>query len=482
MAGDMGAPSAAKKTSGERWPLWKLIIIALPQLGVQVLWCFIGPNSAEYMLHLGMGPALATLNNIAGPITGFFTGPIVGATSDSLTSKFGRRRPVIFTGLVLTWVAGMFFSLAQRIFPGHMAIYFAAPMYWVMDVTINILQTPHRALVADLAEDDQQVPMQVVFVIFMAMGNFLAFSIMQIYEVPVEHMFELMMGICLLNTVCIGIQFMVAKETPLERDPNAPKASKCAPVMNVVEAVKSSPGLLYHLAAVQCLVWIGNTAWNIYGEMWFTHSVFEGRQKAAPGSLERQAYHNGVRAFSHGGQCRSVLQLVAALAIIVILINTTLRPRLVYAPCIFIGAVASILAASVVGHQAMFAIACFTLSVMPEVGSFAIPFGLVATLNKRAEKEGKPVSTALQMSLLNCCVTVGQQICTLSLAFIMGRTSMREALPRALMLAGVAQVMAGGGALFLDDAPVEDEEECSSDEDNLDLSMESDAESTVGVC
>lgn len=80
-------------------------------------------------------------------------GPIVGATSDSLTSKFGRRRPVIFTGLVLTWVAGMFFSLAQRIFPGHMAIYFAAPMYWVMDVTINILQTPHRALVADLAED-----------------------------------------------------------------------------------------------------------------------------------------------------------------------------------------------------------------------------------------------------------------------------------------------------------------------------------------
>eukprot|EP00429_Kryptoperidinium_foliaceum_P047291 CAMPEP_0176114268 /NCGR_PEP_ID=MMETSP0120_2-20121206/57382_1 /TAXON_ID=160619 /ORGANISM="Kryptoperidinium foliaceum, Strain CCMP 1326" /LENGTH=60 /DNA_ID=CAMNT_0017448497 /DNA_START=85 /DNA_END=264 /DNA_ORIENTATION=+ len=28
------------------WPLWKLILIALPQLGVQVLWCFIGPNSA----------------------------------------------------------------------------------------------------------------------------------------------------------------------------------------------------------------------------------------------------------------------------------------------------------------------------------------------------------------------------------------------------------------------------------------------------
>jgi len=351
-------------------------------------------------------------------------------------------------------------------------------MYWIMDVTINILQTPHRALVADLAADDQQVPMQVVFVIFMALGNFLAFSIMQIYEVPVEHMFELMLGICLLNTLCIGIQFMVARETPLVREPGAPKPSKCAPVFQVVEAVRCSPWLLYHLAAVQCLVWIGNTAWNGYGELWFTHSVFEGRAKAPRGSPERQAYHDGVTAFSEGGQCRSVLQLVAALAIIVILLNTNLRPRLVYAPCIYIGAAASFLAALAVGHASTFAIVCFTLSVMPEVGSFAIPFGLVATLNKKAEREGKPVSTALQMSLLNCCVTVGQQICTLTLAAVMGKMSMASALLCVFVLAGGAQALAGTGALFLDDAPVEDDE-VSSEEDNLDLS---DSDEAAMIC
>lgn len=33
-------------------------------------------------------------------------------------------------------------------------------MYWVMDVTINILQTPYRALVSDLATKEQQIPMQ----------------------------------------------------------------------------------------------------------------------------------------------------------------------------------------------------------------------------------------------------------------------------------------------------------------------------------
>lgn len=154
---------------------------------------------------------------------------------------------------------------------------------------------------------------------------------------------------------------------------------------------------------------------------------------------------------------------MAALAIIVILLNTNLRPRLVYAPCIYIGAAASFLAALAVGHASTFAIVCFTLSVMPEVGSFAIPFGLVATLNKKAEREGKPVSTALQMSLLNCCVTVGQQICTLTLAAVMGKMSMASALLCVFVLAGGAQALAGTGALFLDDAPVEDDEVSSED-------------------
>jgi len=448
---DCEAPGASKK---EVWPLWKLILMALPQLGVQVLWCFIGPNSAPYMLHLGMGPSLATLNNVAGPITGFFTGPLVGAISDSCTSRFGRRRPVILAGLISTWFAGMLFSSAEHMFSsGETALYFAAPMYWVMDVTINILQTPHRALVADLASDDQQVPMQVVFVVMMAVGNFLGFSIMQIYKVPVDHMLVLMLGICGLNTVCIGVQFLVAREIPFQRGPDAPKQSVCTPVMDVVQAVRHSPRLLYHLALVQCLVWIGNTAWNNYGGQWFANSVYQGDQNAQDRSPEKIAYAQGMQAFSTAGQLKSVLQLFSSLVIIGLLLKTAIRPRLVYAPSIYIGAFACILAAFAVGHSGAFAMACMTLSTMPETGSFAIPFGLVAVLNRKAEEEGKHVSTALQMALLNCCVTVGQQVCTMTLAAIEGRLELEMALPIIFMFAALAQLLGGSGALFLDDKP-----------------------------
>jgi len=363
------------KPQRETFPMWKLFLIALPQLGVQVLWCFLGPNSAPYMKHLGMGSALATLNNIAGPVTGFFTGPIVGATSDSCTSKLGRRRPVILFGLISFFVAGIIFSGAEHILTDN-AIYIAAPMFWCLDITINILQTPHRALAADFASEEQQVPTQVMFVFIAAIGNFLGYSVMQIYDVPVDHMLELFVGIFLLNAVLVGIQFVVARETPLEKDPNAPVKSACSPVTDTVTAVKGSPCLLYHLASIQALVWVALTAWNGYAGQWFANSVYQGDQNAPVGSLKREAYADGIAAFAFGGQMKAVAQLFSTLAIIAIMLKTTVRPRLVYAPCIFIGAVASFLAAFAVGHDGDFAEFCMTLSVMPETGSFAIPFGL----------------------------------------------------------------------------------------------------------
>mmetsp|Transcript_1517 Transcript_1517/g.1777 ORF Transcript_1517/g.1777 Transcript_1517/m.1777 type:complete len:109 (+) Transcript_1517:145-471(+) len=107
---------------------------------------------------------------------------------------------------------------------------------------------------------------------------------------------------------------------------------------------------------------------------------------------------------------------------------------------------------------------------MPETGSFAIPFGLVATLNKRAEEEGKPVSTALQMALLNCCVTVGQQVCTVSLAAIETGMSMEAALPLIFLIGGVAHCLGGFGALLLEDRD-------ESDNASSDSSSESESSS-----
>ncbi|CAK0856356.1 unnamed protein product [Prorocentrum cordatum] len=445
----------------EEWPLWKLAILGLPQVSVQMIWAFLGPNTATFLGRLGAPDHVAALLLQCGPFTGFFVGPLVGAISDRLTSPFGRRRPVIFVGLVSTWIAGMLFAGADYVVPGENAYWFAGAMLLVMDVTINVLQTPHRALVADLASEKQTLPTQVIFVCLMSVGNALGFTMMKLYPKAIAHMVELMILVCALNTLTVGIQFAVAKETPIHLEPGE-RPSVFQPVIDVAHAVTGSPKLLYHLAFVHCLVWAGLTVWNSFGGQWFGVSVYEGDFRTTATKEAADRWDESQRTFSTAGLGKSAVQLVTSLLIIFVMINKLVPPRLAYAPCIFVGAVVSILAAFFVGHDGTLALLCMMFSVLPEVGSFAIPFGLVAVLNKRAEKEGKHVSTALQMALLNSCITVGQEITIVSTGSLENGRSIADTLKIEFTMAGVMLTLATIGALLLDDSD-EDEESSGSD-------------------
>merc|ERR1740129_957089 len=381
------------------------------------------------MKHLGAPAFLATLNNVAGPITGFFTGPLAGAYSDSCTLKMGRRRPVILFGLVSFAIAGLVFSGSEHVL-GETAIFVAAPMYWVLDVTINIMQTPHRALAADFASEEQQFLVQLMFV---------------------------------LNTSLVVMQYFIAKETPITKDESAPtEKSVCGPLSGLGDAM-SNP-VMKHLAFIQSMVWVGLMCWVAYGGQWFANSVFEGDGSAPKGSEKEEHYADGMQEFAFGGQVKSIVSLFFTLLVMFIMSNTNIRPGLIYAPTIFVGAVASFLAALFVGHHANLAVVCMTMAEVTMVGCFSVPYGLVASMNEKAAREGKTVSTALQMALLNCCVTVGQQVFTMILAFIDSYVELDKALLIGFSVAGVAFVTSGIATLFLNDRPDEDAPESNSND------------------
>ncbi|CAK0873983.1 unnamed protein product [Prorocentrum cordatum] len=138
-----------------------------------------------------------------------------------------------------------------------------------------------------------------------------------------------------------------------------------------------------------------------------------------------------------------------SLLLVVALHRTSLPPKGVYAACIFVGAGVSYAAAFFVKHNADFATACMALSVLPCVGSQGIPWGLIAASNKAAEERGLPVSTALQMALLNCGLVLGQQFTHLTLAAMESFVAPTLALPAMLAAGAVAMTVAGAGALML---------------------------------
>merc|ERR1712032_1501101 len=137
--------------------------------------------------------------------------------------------------------------------------------------------------------------------------------------------------------------------------------------------------------------------------------------------------------------------------VVALLLKTRFPPRVVFAVCIFAGAAASAAAALFVGRNACWALICMAWSILPQVGAFSIPFSLLAVVNHRAKQEDKQVSTALQMSLLNCCVTIGQQVSTVTLSAMEANMSMHQALLIIWAMAAIVQTVGGVGALCLDD-------------------------------
>lgn len=431
------------------WPFWKLALIALPQLGVMVLWIFLGPNTTPYAKSLGASESFATLNNSAGPIVGFIVGPIVGTWSDQSESKWGRRRPIIVAGLLATIVAGLLYAGAKQLMgEGNGAMYLAASMQWVLDFTINAMQTPFRALVADLASPKQQLPMQIFFAIVCAVGCFFAFSIMKLYDVAIHHMLELMCIVLLINVACVGLTLLIAKEKPYVRTGEQQSSGPCGMVRGMGKAFKGMPPAFYTLIFVQCMVWLGNTFWGSYGKEWFTHSVYPGDSEAAVGSLAREVYIAGADAFASAGQYGSIFNLCLSFAFMG-LGYTAIPNNLIYAPCLFMAAAVCFTCAFVVGHSHHLAVTMFILSSVGMTAAGSIPYGIVAVWNKTAEQAGHTGSIAMQMAILNCCITVGQQLCTMILSGLETSYSLVTALKGMLIIGMAANGLAGVGALFL---------------------------------
>merc|ERR1712051_705345 len=196
------------------------------------------------------------------------------------------------------------------------------------------------------------------------------------------------------------------------------------------------------------MAWLGNTVWGSYGKVWFTNIVYAGDPEAPPGSLAREVYVAGADAFSTAGQYGSIFNLFLSFAFMG-LGYTSLPNNLIYAPCLFGGAAVCFLCAFVVGHSHKLAFTCFVLSNVGLTAAGSIPYGIVAVWNQAAEEAGHAGSVAMQMAVLNCCITVGQQLCTMILGGLEGWMDFVEAVKFLFIISMVANGLGGVSALFL---------------------------------
>merc|ERR1712150_289444 len=185
-----------------------------------------------------------------------------------------------------------------------------------------------------------------------------------------------------------------------------------------------------------------------YGKVWFTNSVYPGDSEAAPGTVAHDAYVAGAAAFSTAGQFGSIFNLLLSF-IFMGLGFTSLPSNLIYSPCLILSAVVCFGCAFVVGHSHTLAFTCSVLSTVGMTAAGSIPYGLVAVWNRAAEEAGHAGSVAMQMAILNCCITVGQQLCTMILGGLEGFWSVNDSLKGLYTISMLANGLGGLGALFL---------------------------------
>lgn len=149
--------------STKKLTFFNFLTLSLALLGVQFTWTVELGQGNPYLMNLGVDPAYSFAVWLLGPISGFITHPIVGGFSDRCTSRFGRRRPFIFGG-VLICIACFFLLAYCRELGGSpdvgtatsASIAIAIFSFGALDFAVNAVQASARSLIMDIAPFSQQ--------------------------------------------------------------------------------------------------------------------------------------------------------------------------------------------------------------------------------------------------------------------------------------------------------------------------------------
>ncbi|KAF8517822.1 MFS general substrate transporter [Gautieria morchelliformis] len=154
---------------------WNLFTLSLGMAGAQVAWTVELGYGTPFLLDLGLSEQLTSLVWLAGPISGLIAQPVIGAISDSSSSRYRRRFWIGWSTVVLVF-ACLALAYAQDaasvlvdIFGGgvgdwdpkrlseakQLAIGIAITAFYLLDFALNALQASLRNLLLDVTPPEQ---------------------------------------------------------------------------------------------------------------------------------------------------------------------------------------------------------------------------------------------------------------------------------------------------------------------------------------
>ncbi|KAJ3301374.1 hypothetical protein HDV03_001000 [Kappamyces sp. JEL0829] len=413
--------------------LWCLFL-ALPWIGVQSLWASEFGTVDGTLKELGLSASMAKLTWVWGPITGFFTAPIIGAFSDNSTSKYGRRRPFMIAGLISFILSSLLFGFSGSM--GSSGVYAAYIGFIMMDITINIMQTPIRAYTSDMVPAHMQNTVQLMAVACQGTGGIIGSQVMaNFYDGKAHTLPVVIFTVVGLNILFTGLVCAFGKEEI--HHGNGEKISISAPFVQIFKNLVNLDFKLIIIFACEFFSWASLFTFWPHANDWVTTDLYGGDVTAPEGSAAAIAAKDGAQAANQAGTWQNLIQIILGVTIGYLMLKGILKSvRFVWALGLAVGAVSLILT-NVITDRGYGPTLIILMGVMMSAIN-AFPFAIVGTYNR---DEGG-LDTGVQFGMMNMFICLAQFIMQFVVA---GITSFKTC----LLISGILGLCAALCACFV---------------------------------
>ena len=307
----------------KRFSTAKFLSFALGFFGLQFAWQMRIILSGPVTENLGASPFLFGLIWLAGPFTGMVVQPVIGALSDKTTSPFGRRRPYLLGGALLSALAlwalpnseliTNFISSTLHIkFPALAALCFAAVMIWILDACVNIAQGPYRALIPDVVPQEQHSIANSYISLAIGLGSVFAAGTAPFlkwafnYQMSINAQFVMA---ALAFSLGMAWTCLMIKERRYQ-----PKADEKSEKFDLVKSLKEFFALSPEVGKIcwmQFFTWIGNMCMMIYFTQYAIHTVYGVPDLSNVSEVVKASYDSAVLAGTNFSSiCFAIFNLV----------------------------------------------------------------------------------------------------------------------------------------------------------------------------
>ena len=297
------------KISKPKLSFWQIFNMNVGFLGIQFSFGLQQTAINPIFSFLGAHHDDLPILNLAGPVTGLIIQPIIGAISDKTWSpRWGRRKPFFLIGALIG-------SLCLFAFPFSPTLWFAVGLLWILDVGNNMAMEPYRAFVGDKLPDDQLSFGYQMQSLFVGAGIVLANASIFIFQdwfsepsvvtsetqgIPTWLYYSFFIG-AILSISTILWSVLKTPEIPpsneeLEEISKHNQSSFYnrvkTPFIEIVDAVKDMPKLMWKLAGVYLFQWYALFIyWQFIAPMFKESMGFDGSEALSQAAKMNTTYN-----------------------------------------------------------------------------------------------------------------------------------------------------------------------------------------------